>query len=102
MKIGIYGLLIMLFLGLGVSSAFQDQEKQSYEYPAGTEVTLTAVPDSGWRFSHWSGAIEGTENPITFIMDSDKGVVAHFFQVFRLELEVVGGGSIDVITSNLD
>lgn len=31
----------------------------------GTDVTLTATPAAGWRFDHWSGAVEGTDNPIT-------------------------------------
>ncbi len=47
-------------------------------YPGGTIVRLTAVPDAGWAFSAWSGALTGSTNPIDITMDSDKTVTATF------------------------
>jgi uncharacterized repeat protein (TIGR02543 family) len=47
-------------------------------YPYGTIVELTAVPDSGWTFSHWSGDLSGDENPEEILMDGNKEVTAHF------------------------
>jgi hypothetical protein len=47
-------------------------------YNEGTVVTLTAVGDSGWDFSAWSGDLTGSTNPDTISMDSDKSVTATF------------------------
>ena len=50
-------------------------------YVLGTEVTLTAVADEGYEFDHWSGALSGSENPITITVDSEKAVTANFTEV---------------------
>jgi hypothetical protein len=55
----------------GVSPAFGN-------YDMGTEVTLTASPESGWAFRRWEGAAAGTANPTTVIMDTHKSVTAIF------------------------
>ena len=47
-------------------------------YYAGTVVQLTAVPDSGWSFSGWSGDLSGTTNPTTITMNGNKAVMANF------------------------
>lgn len=47
-------------------------------YPDGTIVQLTALPDSGWEFSRWEGALSGRNNPDTLRMESDKMVLAVF------------------------
>ena len=47
-------------------------------YPRDSEVELTAVPDSGWVFSYWSGNLWGSQNPDTIIMNGDKEVTANF------------------------
>jgi len=47
-------------------------------YESGTVVTLTAIPDSGWSFSEWSGDKSGSTNPTTITMSRDKSVTAHF------------------------
>jgi hypothetical protein len=47
-------------------------------YHARTEVMLTAIPDSGFQFNGWSGALTGFENPATIVMDNDKKVTAIF------------------------
>lgn len=47
----------------------------------GTNMTVTATPDSGWRFDHWSGDLAGatiTNNRITVAMNSMRHVTAHF------------------------
>jgi M6 family metalloprotease-like protein/uncharacterized repeat protein (TIGR02543 family) len=50
----------------------------TYTYDYGTQVEVTAVPDSGYEFSGWSGAATGTTNPITITMDADKTLTANF------------------------
>jgi hypothetical protein len=47
-------------------------------YPAGAVVTLTAVPDSGFHFSGWSGDLSGTQNPVAITMNSNRRVEASF------------------------
>ena len=50
-------------------------------YEAGAEITLTALPASGYNFSAWSGDIEADDpgqSEIRLIMDNDKHVVAIF------------------------
>lgn len=47
-------------------------------YPAGSQVTLTAVPDEGWSFDGWSGGVSGSQNPVTVTVSSDLAVTATF------------------------
>ncbi len=49
-------------------------------YQAGTTVTITAVPNSNYTFSNWSGDISSTQNPISIVMDSNKNITANFAQ----------------------
>jgi uncharacterized repeat protein (TIGR02543 family) len=49
-------------------------------YTAGTQVTLTATPNSGYVFSNWTGDLTGTTNPVTITMNSNKTVTAVFTQ----------------------
>ncbi|MCK4788571.1 MAG: hypothetical protein KAV87_32820, partial [Desulfobacteraceae bacterium] len=49
-----------------------------HSHYSGKEITLTAVPDRGYRFKGWSGSVSETNNPVTVIMDSDKSLTAHF------------------------
>jgi hypothetical protein len=50
-------------------------------YSAGAEVILIAAASEGYEFVDWSGALSDSENPITIIMDSDKGITANFSEV---------------------
>ncbi|MBN2037724.1 MAG: carbohydrate binding domain-containing protein [Chitinispirillaceae bacterium] len=45
---------------------------------AGTPVTLTAVPDSGWIFSGWAGADSSTNASVTVTMNGNKTIEARF------------------------
>ena len=47
-------------------------------YDLGTEVTLTAVPDSGYAFSYWTGAVSTMQNPLTVTADVAKSYTAVF------------------------
>ncbi len=47
-------------------------------YAAGTTITLTALPASGFVFHGWSGDISGTDNPTAITMDGHKSVSAVF------------------------
>jgi uncharacterized repeat protein (TIGR02543 family) len=41
-------------------------------------VQLSGVANSGYQFDNWSGAVNGTNNPVTVTMDGDKTVTANF------------------------
>ncbi|HSH20414.1 MAG TPA: malectin domain-containing carbohydrate-binding protein, partial [Draconibacterium sp.] len=47
-------------------------------YPAGSNVLLTAIPDTGFMFTGWSGDLTGSENPVTLHMNEEKNVSASF------------------------
>ena len=51
------------------------------EYFDGRTATITARPNSGYRFSHWTGAASGSSNPTTVYMNRDKSVTAHFERI---------------------
>lgn len=53
-------------------------------YYEGTVVKLTAVPDSGWVFDHWEGALTEDANPDSIVMDGDKMVLGIFSQITRI------------------
>jgi len=51
----------------------------SVQFDCGATVDLEAVPDSGYRFTDWSGDLTGSANPTTITMTSDKNVTANFW-----------------------
>ncbi len=65
-------------------------------YSAGDTVAVTAVPDSGYVFSHWSGAISGSANPDSVVMDSSMTATANFIRRFLLSTNNNTGGSISI------
>ena len=62
-------------------------------YEVGTQVTLTAIPASSYRFTSWSGDVSDTSPTITIEMDSDKNIIANFAHQY------VWVGPVDVTAS---
>lgn len=56
-------------------------------YNSGTAVRLTAVPNSGYQFTGFSGSLSGSTNGQTIIMDSAKSVTANFSSVQNPSIE---------------
>lgn len=52
-----------------------------YEYPFAQVVTTTAVPDSNWVFSGWSGDLTGTTNPAQLTLTGNRTITATFTAV---------------------
>jgi len=48
------------------------------EYPPGTEVTLTALPDEGADFEGWGGDASGAEPTLVVILNEDALITATF------------------------
>ncbi|MFP4608305.1 MAG: C45 family autoproteolytic acyltransferase/hydrolase [Candidatus Aenigmatarchaeota archaeon] len=53
-------------------------EPDQDQYEEGTEVTLSASPEDGWKFVEWTGDHDDTEEEITITMDSNKDITATF------------------------
>jgi hypothetical protein len=47
-------------------------------YGPGETVVLTAIADSGHLFTGWSGALAGTQNPATVVINGNTSVSATF------------------------
>jgi uncharacterized repeat protein (TIGR02543 family) len=67
-------------------------------YTTGTWVTLTAIPDSGYTFSGWSGDLVSTNNPDSVLMDENKNIAAIFDPPlqYKLALWHTGSGTIEL------
>ncbi len=49
-------------------------------YAAGTQVTLTAVPENGWTFEKWTGGCTGTQTDCVVTLSEDLQVTATFIE----------------------
>jgi uncharacterized repeat protein (TIGR02543 family) len=77
----------------GSGTVTKDPNQTSYPY--GTVVTLTAIPDSGWTFDHWSGDLTGSTNPTTITMNGNKTVIANFtINYYTLTINIEGNGTV--------
>ncbi len=56
---------------------------------SGEEVTIEAVPHSGWYFYGWGGNVVGEENPVSISIESDVTIVAIFETRNRVYLPFV-------------
>lgn len=55
-----------------------DPAPGKYKYDTGTQVTIRATANSGYKFKGWSGDVSGTTNPIKIAMDVNKTIKANF------------------------
>jgi len=53
-------------------------------FEAGTQVRITAVPDSGYVFDYWGGDASGTTTTVSILMDRDKTATAQFAKAYSL------------------
>jgi uncharacterized repeat protein (TIGR02543 family) len=54
------------------------EPESSKGYPAGTDVTITARANKGYRFVSWEGDAVGSDGSITVTVDSPKVITARF------------------------
>ena len=66
-----------------------------YLYVIGTPVDVSATPDSGYVFSHWSGDVPSGheyDNPVTLTMNADTTVTANFIpEIIQYTLDISAG-----------
>ncbi|MFT4648065.1 MAG: regulation of enolase protein 1 (concanavalin A-like superfamily) [Glaciecola sp.] len=79
-----------LTAGVSGSGGSVQRSPDSPTYTCGDQVTLTALPDSGFQFTGWSGHASGTTNPLIVSINQDTGILAQFTLV-----------SLDPIISNV-
>jgi hypothetical protein len=68
-------------------------------YLEGSRITLTAIPDAGYTFSHWSDAATGTSKVTSITIDKTGYATANFDSddtCYSLKIDRVGQGSIPV------
>jgi len=80
-------------------SITKDPDQATYTH--GQAVTVTAVADTGYTFSAWSGDASGTVVSTTVTMDGDKSVTASFtLNSYTLTLEGLNGSVLSVPTKD--
>lgn len=47
-------------------------------YSAGTNISLSVAPGSGYQFTGWTGSASGAANPLNLVMDGPKVITANF------------------------
>ena len=62
----------------------------NHSYGANSRVAVTALPDSHFAFTGWTGSATGTVNPLTVLMDSDKSLTAGFIRIVYPPLKAAG------------
>lgn len=65
------------------------------EVSDGETVEISATPNQNWVFERWEGDYSGSDNPASFIVDSDKNVTAIFLKrEFPLTINTEGNGTV--------
>jgi hypothetical protein len=83
--LGLFKAIIDTFTQTGYTLDFSAQgngtvstDPWKYLYENDEIVTLTAMPNIYWTFDHWSGDLNGSANPATITINSNKQVTAVF------------------------
>jgi len=78
----------------GNGNVSKNPENATYTY--GAVVELTATAELGWTFSHWSGALSGSDNPTSLTITENTTVTAHFTQnQYTLTINIIGEGNVN-------
>jgi len=84
--------LIVNAVGSGQVVMNPDQAVHYY----GDIVEVTAIADTGWTFSGWSGDLTGSMNPDSFTVTESMTILATFTQnEYTLTVNVVGNGYVN-------
>ena len=70
----------------------------SFDYEEGVIVDLVATPDSGHRFSGWTGDIDTIDDAdapqTTILVNGHRSIIANFQSLVRLTVSGTAGGSV--------
>ncbi len=79
-------------------SVIKNPDKYGYEF--GDAVTITAIPDTGWKFAGWSGDHGGNNNPAIISIRNHMSITANFEQkTYTLMTYVTPSGTGNIIKS---
>lgn len=79
--------------GVGGAGNMVTKSPDQPTYVYGDQVQLTAVPEAGWKFIGWSGAVTGTNPTVNLTMLKSETVTALFEQEqYTLGVNVVHNG----------
>lgn len=80
----------------GDGTVIRNPSKTEYGY--GEQVTLTALPGTGFEFVNWSGDLTGSDNPATITVTKDMNITANFGVegIYSLTILPPANGSIEV------
>ncbi len=71
---------------------------ESGSFESGTEVTIEATPNVGWKFTGWSGDVNSSQNPLTLTVDNETELTANFSKVhydLTVSTNPSNGGGVD-------
>lgn len=71
-------------------------------YAPGTIVTVTATPGGGSSFDKWTGAGQGTQNPVKVLMNSNLAIEAIFVTSYPVLSITPSGGSATTFAEPFD
>lgn len=78
---------------VGQGSVELDPASDLYDH--GSEVSMSAIPATGWEFVKWSGDVDETANPVTLTIINPLSVVAEFQRKeYPLTIEIEGNGEV--------
>ncbi len=75
-----------------------DLNPPGFYYEQGTQVHVTAQPDTMWIFDFWTGDVQSEEKSFDVFMDTHKSITAHFkaLETFQLNTWWLGQGMIQL------
>ncbi|MFQ5535818.1 MAG: M6 family metalloprotease domain-containing protein [Gemmatimonadota bacterium] len=73
------------FNGIEPGTIKSSPESGDLWFPAGTTVTLEAVPNTGFGFARWTGALAGRPNPTTVTVNAPMSAGAEFELTYAVE-----------------
>ena len=67
-------------------------------YDQGTNVNVSAIPATGWKFQDWDGALDGPIATQTLLLNGDKSVTANFTALaqYTLTIDTLGAGTVSI------
>ena len=64
-------------------------------FEKGTEISINAIPNDGWKFIGWTGSFTGINSNTTITMNQDKNITALFVKKeYTLNINTSGEGNI--------
>jgi hypothetical protein len=71
------------------------------DYPVNQGISVSAVPNAGCFFDHWTGDLSGTSPTATMNINGNKSISAVFNTTLTIQQTGVGGGTVEAIPSSI-